>query len=104
MASGNITDSQIQVSSETSSAPKVRLSDSSGWAAAALDSSPWIRIQIFAVMDITGVITKGGPGAGGWVKEYQLAYTDTDNNINYVKYNDHTGTLKVRNANESIRK
>ena len=97
MASGDIDDSQILVSSETSSLSKVRLSDSVGWSAAASDSSPWIKVEFLALVVVTGLATKGGPGGGGWVTKYQLSYTDVKKSYTNVDYNDHTGSPKVRN-------
>ena len=96
MESGDIDNSQIQVSSESSSTPKVRLSDSLGWSAAASDSSPWIKVEFLALVEVTGVITKGGPGGGGWVTKYQLSYDDVEKSYTNVDYKDaDTGNPKV---------
>ena len=94
MASGDIADKQILVSSETSSAPKVRLSDSMGWSAAAADSSPWIKILFLSVMKVTGVIVKGGVGSAGWVTEYALSY-NVPLTVNPIEYTNSSGMLKV---------
>ena len=95
MASGTITNRQIEASSNANDASKLRLSDSLGWSAATGDSSPWMKIQFLAVMKITGVITKGGVGSNAWVKEYTLSY-NTPLTVNPIEYIDNsTGLEKV---------
>ena len=68
-----------------------------GWSAAASDSSPWIKVEFLALVVVTGLVTKGGPGGGGWVTKYQLSYTDVKKSYTNVDYNDHIGSPKVRN-------
>ena len=94
MSSGDITNRQIEASSNANSAPKVRLSDTEGWSAAAGDSSPWMKIQFLAVMKVTGVITKGGVGSNEWVKEYTLSY-NTPLTASPIDYTKSSGMVKV---------
>ena len=94
MSSGDVTNRQIEASSNANSAPKVRLSDTEGWSAAAGDSSPWMKIQFLAVMKVTGVITKGGVPSAGWVTEYALSY-DMPLTVNPIDYTNSSGMVKV---------
>ena len=101
MASGDITNRQIEASSNANSASKLRLSDSVGWSAAAGDSSPWMKIQFLSVMKVTGVIVKGGVGSNGWVTEYALSY-NTPLAANPIEYVDSsTGFEKVIDDNDT---
>ncbi|XP_072026283.1 uncharacterized protein [Amphiura filiformis] len=100
MASGDIDNSQILTSSETATSSSVRPTHGTGWSASLADASPWIQINFLVLIEITGVITKGGPGtAMGWVTEYKLSYEDVTDSYKDVIYTHSAGDKTTFDGN-----
>ena len=95
MEEGNIHDDQIIASSNTVSAPNARLSNLQGWSTMPGDTSPWLKIRLLVLTEITGVVTQGDPNDNRWVKSYKLSYEDTQNSYLDTVYVDHLGNEKV---------
>ena len=96
MEAGDIHDGQIIASSNTASAPNARLSNLQGWSATPGDTSPWLKIRLLALTEITGVVTQGDPDDNGWVKSYKLSYEDIQNSYLDTVYVDRLGDEEVK--------
>ena len=96
MESGNIHDDQIIASSNTASAPNARLSNLQGWSASPGDPSPWLKIRLLVLTEITGVVTQGDPNGNGWVKSYKLSFEDIQNSYLDTVYVDRLGDEQVK--------
>ena len=98
METGHIRDGQIIASSNTASAPNARLSNLQGWSATPGDTSPWLKIRLLGLTEITGVVTQGDPNDNGWVKSYKLSYEDIQNSYIDAVYVNRLGDEKVNHG------
>ena len=96
MEAGDIHDGQIIASTNTASAPNARLSNLQGWSSALGDTSPWLKIRLLALTEITGVVTQGDPNDNGWVKSFKLSYEDIQNSYLDTVYVDRLGDEQVK--------
>ena len=100
MENGDIPDSNIQASSEYSSynmhAYKARLNSATAWAAK--DDIPWIQADVGYQTYISGVVTQGDNGYGGfddWVTSFKVSTFFMSNNDPEVFVTDSNGSELV---------
>jgi len=82
MESGEVKDADISASSNNSShgTTNARPFNYVGWCAQASDTQPWFQISFTNdESKITKITTWGGGWASGYVKVYNLQFTDGDN-------------------------
>ena len=92
MEKGNISDAQINASSEritTYPAYQGRLhfAKKGSWVAGTEDANQWLQIDLGSTFTrVTSVATQGGNDRDWWVKEYMLLYSVNDTETPHFQY------------------
>ena len=88
MASGDISDDQITVSSSHYSNQqwqgRLNNNNSYWWTENKTPSGDWIQVDLLNSTEVSGIITQGHPDVRQWVKKLQIQYGSSGDSLMYI--------------------